>query len=339
MNALPAEKPAPEPADAVSNDTLDPAFDPDVLVSIIVPLKNESDTLVELFERVRDVFTKLGRKFEIIYVDDGSTDGSYRILTDLYRDNPNNVRVIRFRSNKGKAAALSAGFELAEGGIIITMDADLQDDPAEIPRFLEALADGADLVSGWKQRRHDPFYRVGASRFFNWVVSVAAGLKLHDYNCGFKAYRREVVEEMHLYGELHRFIPFIANSRGFAVTEIVVQHHARKSGRSRYGWQRYYRGFFDLFTVVMLTRFGRRPLHVFGTIGVLLFLAGLIINLWLTWVKFAYGASIGDRPLLILGVLLMVVGIQTFTSGLLGEMINNLRPPDSADRPIKKILK
>jgi glycosyltransferase involved in cell wall biosynthesis len=338
MDAVAAKKTGSPVTVEPNGGFVDPALDPNVLVSVVIPLKNESGTLVELFERVRDVFNSLNRKFEIIFVDDGSTDASFRVLTELYNSNPNTVRVVSLRSNKGKAAALSAGFDIAEGGIVVTMDADLQDDPAEIPRFLEALADGADMVSGWKQQRHDPWYRVGASRFFNWVVSVAAGLRLHDYNCGFKAYRREVVDEITIYGELHRYIPFIANSRGFRVTEIVVKHHPRKSGRSRYDWQRYFRGFFDLFTVVMITRFGRKPLHVFGSIGTLLFLIGLVINIRLSW-AWMHGHPIGDRPLLILGVLLMVVGIQTFTSGLLGEMINSLRPPDSGDRPIRKILK
>jgi len=337
MDTIPDKN--PDNSSLQTNRTFqDAALELDTLVSVVIPLKNEVDTLRELFGKVRDVFLSIGRKFEIIFVDDGSTDGSLRTLTEMHAEFPDIVRVISLRRNKGKAAALSAGFDLAEGGIVLTMDADLQDDPEEIPRFLDALADGADMVSGWKKHRRDPWYRVGASRFFNWVVSVAAGLKLHDYNCGFKAYRREVVDEIALYGELHRYIPFIANSRGFIVTEIVVKHHPRKSGKSRYGWQRYFRGFFDLFTVVMLTRFGRKPLHVFGSIGILLFLFGLLINLRLTWAWF-HGHSIGDRPLLILGVLLMVVGIQTFTSGLLGEMINSLRPPDSGDRPIRKILK
>ncbi len=335
MSAL-AEKPGPKTP--VGEIPPDPATDPAVLISVAIPLKNESETLVELYDRIASVFTRIGRRFEVIFVDDGSTDRSFEILKNLYLENPDTVRVIRFRGNKGKAAALASAFDLAEGEIIITMDADLQDDPAEIPRFLEKLAGGADLVSGWKKRRHDPWFRVASSRFFNWVVSMAAGLKLHDYNCGFKAYRTEVVREINLYGDLHRYIPFIANSRGFVVDEIVVQHHARKSGRSKYGWDRYFRGFFDLFTVIMLTRFSRNPLHLFGWIGSVMVLAGLIINLWLTWIKI-WGASIGDRPLLILGVLLMVVGIQIFTIGLIGEMINSLRPRDESDRPIKTVLK
>jgi glycosyltransferase involved in cell wall biosynthesis len=317
---------------------LDPAADPNALVTVAVPLKNEAETVVELYQRVRSVFGEIGRPFEMIFVDDGSTDESFEILRKLHRENPDTVRVIRFRRNKGKAAALAAAFELAEGEIVITMDADLQDDPAEIPRFLDALANGADLVTGWKRRRHDPWLKVASSRFFNWVVSIAAGLPLHDYNCGFKAYRKEVMEEIHLYGDLHRYIPFIANSRGFVVEEIVVQHHSRKSGRSKYGWDRYFRGFFDLFTVIMLTRFSRNPLHLFGWIGTVLFLIGLLINMWLSWIWF-WGASIGQRPLLFLGVLLMVVGVQIFTIGLIGEMINSLKPRDASDRPIKTILK
>ncbi|MCX6644959.1 MAG: glycosyltransferase family 2 protein [bacterium] len=321
---------APEPPD--------PAVDPDALISVIVPLKNEEGTIVELFEGLDDVFRKLDRNYEVIFVDDGSTDSSWQLLKGLYHEYPANVRAIRFRMNKGKAAALAAGFELAEGEIIFTMDADLQDDPNEIPRFLEQLAGGADLVTGYKKKRHDPLHKVLPSRFFNWVVSRAAGLKLHDYNCGFKAYRKEVMDQMNLYGELHRYVPFLANSRGFKVEEIVVQHHARKSGVSKYGIERYFRGFFDLFTVIMLTRFSRKPLHLFGGIGMVLFSIGLIINIWLTWI-WLWGAAIGDRPLLFLGVLLMVVGVQIFTIGLIGDMVNSLKPPDEADRPIQKILK
>jgi len=317
---------------------LDPALDPKALVSVVVPLKNEEESLPELHKSVAEAFKALGRDFEIVFVDDGSTDGSFKALQKLYEEDPERVRVIKFRMNQGKSAALSAGFEFCRGEIVVTMDADLQDDPAEIPRFLEALGKGADLVSGWKKVRHDPWLKVVSSRFFNWVVSTAAGLKLHDYNCGFKAYRREVLEEIQIYGDLHRYIPFLAKARGFLVDEIVVKHHARKKGRSKYGWTRYFRGFFDLFTVIMLTRFRRNPLHLFGWIGSILFLGGTLINLVLTW-QWIHKQWIGDRPLLFLGVLLMVVGVQTFTIGLLGEMINSLKPSDKSDRPIKTILK
>lgn len=314
------------------------AVDPEALVSFIIPLRDEEGTLEEICKKIIEVMRNMGRRFEIIFIDDGSRDNSYSVLEELHRQYSDFVRVIRFRKNAGKAAALAAGFDLAEGEIIITMDADLQDDPSEIPRFLEAINSGADLVTGWKRHRHDPWIKVAASRFFNFIVSMAAGLKLHDYNCGFKAYRRDVIDELTLYGDLHRFIPFMANSRGFEVREIVVKHHPRKKGKSKYGWDRYLRGFLDLFTVIMLTRFSRKPLHFFGTIGVFIFLIGLIINLWLTWI-WLWGASIGQRPLLFLGVLLMVVGVQIFTIGLIGEMVNSLRPRDSSDKPIKKILK
>jgi len=316
----------------------DPAVDPQALISVVVPLKNEEGTLINLYRQIWGVFGEMEREFEVVFVDDGSTDKSYKVLQQLYTEYPDNVRVIKFRKNKGKAAALAAGFDLAAGEIIFTMDADLQDDPAEIPRFLEALAAGADLISGWKKVRHDPWYRVAASRFFNNVVSSAAGLKLHDYNCGFKAYRKEVLQGINLYGDLHRYIPFLANSSGFIVDEIVVQHHARKTGKSKYGVNRYFKGFFDLFTVVMLTRFRRNPLHLFGWIGSVLFIFGLIINVVLTW-QWLNKQWIGDRPLLIMGVLLMVVGVQIFTIGLIAEMVASLQPRDSSDRPIKNILK
>lgn len=317
---------------------IDPATSPDSLVSIIVPLKNEQDTIEELFKKVQHVLSGLGRRFEMIFIDDGSTDSSFDILEKLYAEHPDIVRVIQFRRNQGKAAALSEGFSLADGEIIVTMDADLQDDPEEIPRFFAALAEGNDLVTGWKKQRHDPLHKVIPSRFFNLVVSAASGLKLHDYNCGFKAYRAEVVKEITLYGDLHRYIPFLANSRGFRVDEIVVQHHARKAGASKYGGTRYFRGFFDLLTVIMLTRFSRRPLHLFGMIGIFMLVLGFLINLHLTLQWFA-GYSIGNRPLLVLGMLLMVVGVQMFSLGLVGEMINSQRVRDTREIPVKKILK
>jgi len=335
MDALP-RKINPLQVDDV--EPIDPSVDPDALISVIIPLKDEEGTIVKLYENIEQVFGQIHRKFEVIFVDDGSTDGSYKILKELFRLNPDTVRVISFRMNKGKSAALAAGFDLSEGKIIFTMDADLQDDPKEIPRFLDALMEGADLVTGWKKRRHDPWHKVIPSRFFNFIVSLAAGLRLHDYNCGFKAYRRQIIEEIDLYGDLHRYIPFLANSRGFIVKEIVVEHHKRQSGRSKYGMARYFRGFFDLFTVLMLTRFRRNPLHLFGWVGSILFLVGLLINLWLTWIKI-HGAAIGDRPLLIMGVLLMVMGVQIFTIGLISEMINSLRPRDESDKPVKTILK
>ncbi|MFH1676937.1 MAG: glycosyltransferase family 2 protein [bacterium] len=335
MNAIPTDKCDPSISKKIVKD---PAVDPDALISIIIPLKNEESSLRDLYSGIKNSLVAIGRKFEVVFIDDGSTDGSFKVLNELYQSEPDVVRVIQFRNNKGKAAALSAGFKLACGEIIITMDADLQDDPEEIPRFLEKLAEGSDLVTGWKKKRHDPWHKVLSSGIFNFVVSIAAGLKLHDHNCGFKAYRREVIEEIRIYGELHRYIPFLANSRGFKVQEIPIKHHARTTGVSKYGFGRHFKGFFDLFTVIMLTRFGRRPLHLFGAIGLTLFVIGLIINLWLTWI-WIWGATIGQRPLLFLGVLLLVVGVQMFSIGLLGEMINSMRPDDRGDNPIRRILK
>lgn len=326
------------PLASMPSEPIDPAVDPGALISVIVPLINEEGTIVELFDRIREIFHELQRDYEIIFIDDGSTDSSWQLLRMLYQEYPMNVRAIKFRLNKGKAAALAAGFELAEGEIIFTMDADLQDDPSEIPRFLECLASGADLVTGYKKKRRDPLHKVIPSRFFNWVVSMASGLRLHDYNCGFKAFRKEVMDGVHLYGELHRYIPFLANARGFIVKETIVEHHPRTSGVSKYGIERYFRGFFDLFTVIMLTRFSRKPLHLFGGFGSILFIIGLLINTWLTWI-WLWGAAIGNRPLLFLGVLLMVVGVQLFAIGLVGEMINSAKPRDESDRPIKTILK
>ncbi|HEX9744598.1 MAG TPA: glycosyltransferase family 2 protein [bacterium] len=341
MPALPEKSDSKsQPAVISTPDDLqpDPAVDLNALISVVIPLKNEEGSLKELFNRIYTVFGSIGRKFEVVFIDDGSDDESFNILEALYTDFPKNIRVLQFRRNMGKAEALSAGFGFAAGEIIITMDADLQDDPEEIPRFLEALASGSDLVSGWKKVRHDPWHKVIPSRFFNWVVSKSAGLRLHDYNCGFKAYRREVLDEITLYGDLHRYIPFLANSKGFRVSEIVVRHHPRKAGRSKYGFARYFKGFFDLLTVIMLTRFASRPMHLFGVVGLVLLVLGFILNVHLTLQWFA-GFPIGNRPLLVLGVLLMMVGLQTFSVGLIGEMINSNRGRDSRDVPVKKILK
>lgn len=292
-------------------------------VSFVIPLKNEVETIEALYRGIVENTTPLGLSFEIIFIDDGSTDGSFDVIKRLSKED-DRVKGIRFRRNFGKSSALSAGFKLAKGDIVITMDADLQDDPKEIPRFIETINNGYDVVSGWKKIRHDPPSKTLPSRFFNKLTSWATGVKIHDFNCGFKAYRNEVVKSLDIYGELHRYIPALAYSKGFMVGEIVVTHHPRKFGASKYGWERLFKGFLDLFTVVFLTRFIKRPMHVFGSTGVLLFFIGLIINLYLVLHKFITGALIGNRPLLTLGVLCMILGVQSLSIGLLGEMINNL---------------
>ena len=288
-------------------------------LSIVIPILNEAESLPLLHRNLTLALTSLQRPYEIIFVDDGSTDGTYKTLCQLAEKDAN-VRLIKFRRNFGKAAALSAGFRHARGGFIVSMDGDLQDDPAEIPALLAKLDEGWDLVSGWKAQRHDPLSKRVPSKIFNWFTARVTGVHLHDLNCGLKAYRREVLENLPLYGELHRYIPVMAHEQGFRVTEMKVLHHPRKFGKSKYSLERYLRGFLDLLTVVLLTRYIRRPLHLFGSIGVLCFAIGFFINLYLTllWLS---GEPIGHRPLMILGVLLVVTGVQFVSIGLIGELL------------------
>lgn len=291
------------------------------MISIVIPLHNEERSIALLYEELQAALEPLGQEWEAVFVDDGSVDGSFAALTRLHDANEN-VRVVRLRRNFGKAAALAAGFSQACGEIVVTIDADLQDDPAEIPRLLVKLDEGFDLVSGWKTRRRDPLRRRVLSRIFNWVTGRMSGLRLHDMNCGLKAYRAEVVRGMPLYGELHRFIPVLAQYRGFRVAELPVNHRPREHGRSRYGVERYIRGFLDLLTVSFIGRYRHRPLHLFGGLGLILGLLGAAILVYLTVVK-ALGHAIGERPLLTLGVLLVVVGLQFFSLGLISEMLTS----------------
>ena len=291
------------------------------MISIVIPLHNEERSIALLYDELQAALEPLGQEWEAVFVDDGSVDGSFAALTRLHDANEN-VRVVRLRRNFGKAAALAAGFSQARGEIVVTIDADLQDDPAEIPRLLVKLDEGFDLVSGWKTRRRDPLRRRVLSRIFNWVTGRMSGLRLHDMNCGLKAYRAEVVRGMPLYGELHRFIPVLAQYRGFRVAELPVNHRPREHGRSRYGVERYIRGFLDLLTVSFIGRYRHRPLHLFGGLGLILGLFGVAILVYLTVVK-ALGHAIGERPLLTLGVLLVVVGLQFFSLGLISEMLTS----------------
>lgn len=289
-------------------------------VAVIVPVLNEADSVDELSRRLADVLSGLGKSYEIVFVDDGSTDGTSARVREA-RDRDAGVKLVRFRRNFGKAAALVAGFEASSAPILITIDGDLQDDPEEIPRFLEKLDDEKlDLVSGWKQNRQDPISKRWPSRLFNWVTRRLAQVEVHDFNCGFKAYRREVVEEIALYGELHRYIPVLASRRGFRVGELAVRHHRRRHGNSKYGWDRFYKGLLDLITVLFITKYTRRPLHLFGVLGLFALGVGFCINLYLA-VLWLGGESLSSRPLLLLGVLLMLLGIQVLTTGLVGEMI------------------
>jgi glycosyltransferase involved in cell wall biosynthesis len=291
-------------------------------VSVVVPVLDEAESVADLAARVVEVLAELGLAFEVIFVDDGSTDGTSERVRRTHETEPR-IKLVRLRRNFGKAAALSAGFDQSRGRVVVTMDGDLQDDPAEIPRFLAALEEtGVDLVSGWKRTRRDPLSKRLPSRLFNWVTRLVAHVRLHDFNCGFKAYRREVLEQVSIYGELHRYIPVLASEQGFAVGEIEVNHRARRHGRSKYGWDRFYKGLLDLITVLFLSRYARRPLHLFGLLGLVMGAAGFAIDLYLVvgWFR-AGGEGLSNRPLLLLGVLLMVLGFQVLTTGLIGEMI------------------
>ena len=302
-----------------SIEVADPeGYEPEV--SIIVPVLNEAGTVLELSRRVAEVMERIGQRFEILFVDDGSSDETRKRVKEAHEID-DRVKLVSLRRNFGKAAALCAGFDHSSGQILITMDGDLQDEPDEIPRFLEKLeSENLDLVSGWKQQRQDPASKRYPSRLFNWVTRKLASVDLHDFNCGFKAYRREVLDEIALYGELHRYIPVLASRRGFTLGELSVVHHPREHGTSKYGWDRYYKGLLDLITVLFITKYTRRPLHLFGMIGLSSLFVGLGINLYLA-ILWLSGQTLSNRPLLLLGILLMLLGIQVLTTGLIGEMI------------------
>lgn len=290
------------------------------LLSLVVPVFNEQESLARLVAEIDAAIQPLGGwRHEVIFVDDGSTDGSWARIRELSGER---VRGLRFRRNFGKAAALAAGFKQARGEIVFTLDADLQDDPAEIPQFLAAIQAGRDVVSGYKQVRHDPWHKVFPSRVFNWMVSTLTGVKLRDHNCGYKAYRAAVVREVRLYGELHRYVPVLAAARGFTVGELVVNHRRRPFGKSKYGWQRFLKGFLDLLQVRAVTAFGWRPMHLFGTVGVL---AGVVATI--TGVGAAVLLTLGGWAGTFFGVLLLlfagisgVFGGHCFLSGLLAEL-------------------
>lgn len=293
-------------------------------LSVVVPLYNERESLDELHRCIVDACTGMDASFEIVFVDDGSTDGSREVL-DGIRERDSRARVIRFLANTGKAAALQAGFDAAEGEYVVTMDADLQDDPAEIPKLIAALDGGLDMVSGWKKHRRDPLSKRLPSRVFNAVVRAFSGMKLHDFNCGLKAYRREVVKSVHVYGELHRYIPVLAKFQGWRVGELPVNHLPRKYGRSKYGVRRFAAGFLDLLTVVLLTRYTAKPLHFFGTIGLVFCALGGIVNFYIVTLWLRFHNIQGRQPLLVGGVFLFLLGVQFFSTGLLAELITHSR--------------
>jgi len=296
------------------------------MISIVIPVFNERDSLKLLHDEIVESTRRAGLDCQIIFIDDGSTDGSWEIIAQLARDNTH-VEGLRFRRNFGKAAALAAGFAAARGDTILTLDADLQDDPAEIPNFLQAMAQGNDVVSGWKKVRLDPWHKVGPSRLFNFMVSWLTGVKLHDHNCGMKCYRTAIFREIRLYGELHRFIPVLAAARGFKVGEIAINHRPRRFGRSKYGFRRFIKGFLDLLTVKFLTGFGQRPQHLLGTIGLISFALGNLGFLYLlvTWIVRLWHPDVFDpihqRALPMFALAALVLGAQMMSIGFLAELI------------------
>lgn len=297
-----------------------------VAISIVVPLYNEVDSLRPLLEKIQAAMADFGRSYEVLFVDDGSTDGSGPLLEQLHAE-CDEVKVIQFRRNFGKAAAYSAAFARVSGEVVITMDADLQDDPAEIPNLVARIEEGFDLVSGWKRKRFDPLGKTVPSRFFNWVTGRISGIPIHDFNCGLKAYRVEVVRDLRIYGELHRYIPVLADMEGYRVGEIPVQHHPRQHGKTKYGWGRLLKGFLDLLTVMFLGRYVERPLHLFGTIGIILGLGGTAVNGYITSLWFRTGSIQNRHPLLFLGILLTVLGVQFVCTGLLADLITRSSRP------------
>ena len=308
-----------------------------VELSLVIPLYNEEQSLRELYADIKDGLSRGGR-YEIIFVDDGSTDASSRVIQEL-RNRDRRIKLIRFRRNFGKSAALSVGFAQAEGQYVVTMDADLQDDPNEIPGLINELKKGYDLVSGWKKKRRDPITKTIPSKFFNFVTSVMTGIPIHDFNCGLKAYRKEVVKEVKVYGELHRYIPVLAHWLGYKVGEVRVMHRPRKYGKTKFGTGRFWKGFLDLLTVLFTTRYLRRPLHLFGFWGMVFFIGGCGIDGYLVYLKIVEGLSLSNRPLFLAGVLLIIVGMQFISIGLIGEMISKTRSETDKEYSIREIWK
>lgn len=297
-------------------------------LSLIIPLKNEAESLPELEAWIRRVCEREAYAYEIWFVDDGSNDGSWKVIESLQQANTS-VRGIKFRRNYGKSAALQTAFEVAEGDVVITMDADLQDSPDEIPELYRMIKqDGYDLVSGWKQKRYDPLSKTIPTKLYNAATRWISGIPLHDFNCGLKSYRSEVIKSVEVYGDMHRYIPVLAKWAGFTnIGEKVVEHRARKYGTTKFGLERFINGPLDLMSVSFVGRFGKRPMHLFGTLGILSFLIGFAILVYLSLAKIAYKeVGIADRPLFYFGILALIVGTQLFLTGFLAEMINRNSP-------------
>ena len=307
-------------------------------ISFVIPVYNEEATIAELYQRIASAMETIGNtQYKVYYIDDGSTDGSWAAIEALCEAESKHCSGLRFRRNFGKADALQAGFDNVDGDIVFTMDADLQDDPAEIPAFLKKLDEGYDLVSGWKQVRHDPITKTLPSKIFNALARAASGVQLHDFNCGFKAYRREVTQDIKLFGELHRFVPILAHAEGYRIGEIPVRHHPREHGVSKYGGKRFLKGLLDLMTVVVTSRYLRRPAHLFGGTGLFAGFIGFVILAWLSISKLCSGTDIGGRPLFFLGILLLLLGAQLVSLGLIAEMITRQDNSDS-DKHIARRL-
>ena len=297
-------------------------------ISVVIPLFNEKESLHQLMQAIASVLDPVGDPYEVIFVDDGSTDGSFAALKELHANYQDRIRMVRFSRNYGKSAALSVGIKEAHGDVIITMDADLQDDPVAIPEMLQKIEEGWDVVSGWKKKRYDPLTFTLPSRLWNLITSILSGVKLHDFNCGFKAYRADAAKALDIYGDRHRYLPALAHWDGFRVTEIPVPHHARKFGKSKYGFDKFFNGVMDMLTLLFLRRYLRSPLHFFGLVGFLLIMVGGMV-LTFFGVQWAVTGMMRIRPLVLLSLGAVIVGIQFLSFGFLAEMLIHMSPKDS----------
>lgn len=307
-------------------------------ISVVIPVLNEEENIPELYSELKDVLEKLNKPYEIIFIDDGSTDNSFKILKEIH-EKDNKVKVIKFRRNFGQTPAISAGFDHATGSIIITMDSDLQNDPKDIPKLLEKINEGYDVVSGWRADRKDPLLKKKIpSKISNWLTRRLTGVDIHDFGCTLKAYRGEVLKDVKLYGEMHRFIPAIVSWKGFKVSEIPVEHHSRKFGKTKYGTWRIMKGFLDLLVVTFWQKYSTRPIHLFGGLGLLLSFSGFLIGLYLSIIKFFYHQGISNRPLLLLGILIIILGVQFIIFGLLADIMVKIYYQEERQYNIEGIL-
>jgi glycosyltransferase involved in cell wall biosynthesis len=311
-------------------------IDDGVDISVVIPLYNEAESLVELYRRLEQGVSSVSNNYELIFIDDGSNDDSFNVLEQVHKDD-SKVKIIQLRRNYGKSAALSVGFREARGEVVITMDADLQDLPEEIPNLIAKLNEGYDLITGWRSKRLDSFIKKFASKVFNLIAYLLTGLPIHDLNCGLKVYRRIVVKELKIYGELHRFLPILAHCEGFRVGEQELKHDYRKHGKSKYNSTKFIKGSFDLLTVLFLNKYLGSPLQFFGLFGIFFLLAGLGVNSYITYLRISFGNIQNRYPLLFLGILLMVIGIQFITTGLLGEMLADIHQENKEPPKIKCI--